>query len=85
MVYVAERETDPGDLAILNEAHASGRVLLTKDHDVGALVFRDGVPHAGVLLIDDLGSAQQETKLLSDQLAAREGELSGGAFVRAGR
>ena len=55
VVHIAERDVDPGDRAIMDEAHSSGRVLLTKDHDIGVLVFRDKVPHAGVALIDDLG------------------------------
>lgn len=85
VVYVGERHEDPGDGAILSEAHASGRVLLTKDHDLGTLVFRNHAPHAGLLLIDDLGSPDEETNLLLDLLAAWGPQLTAGAFVRAGK
>lgn len=84
LIYAGERESDPGDLAILNEARASNRVLLTKDHDIGALVFKERVVHAGVLLIDDLGSAPGETELLSDLLGTWQAQLEAGAFVRGG-
>jgi predicted nuclease of predicted toxin-antitoxin system len=49
VVYVGERPADPGDAALLAEAVAEGRVFLTKDHDIGALVYRDSTPHRGVL------------------------------------
>jgi len=82
--YVGERAEDPGYLAILQEAHDGSRVLLTKDHDIGALVFKDAVAHAGILLIDDLGSPQAETTLLRTALSTWNQQLSAGAFVRAG-
>lgn len=85
IVYVGERDEDPGDSAILSEAHTTGRVLLTKDHDLGTLVFRDHAPHAGILLIDDLGSSDEETSLLLDLLGTWGPQLTAGAFVRAGK
>jgi len=58
--WVAEWERDPGDEAILNHAHASGRVLLTRDKDFGELIFRDSLPHAGVLrLAGEMNYADQ--------------------------
>jgi predicted nuclease of predicted toxin-antitoxin system len=82
--HVADRPTDPGDAALLAEAHSASRVLVTKDHDIGALVFRDGAPHAGVVLIDDLGDPAAEATLLLATLATFRAELDAGAFVRAG-
>ncbi len=84
VAFVGERAEDPGDLLILEEAFDSRRVLLTKDHDIGALVFRDKRSHAGVLLIDDLGSARDEVDLLLRTLAAWSDVLVAGGFVRAG-
>lgn len=84
MLYSAERSTDPGDEALLKEAKAEGRVLITKDRDMGAHVFRDDVRHAGVLLIDDLGDAAEEAALLLRVLNECERELEAGAFLRAG-
>lgn len=83
--YIAERAEDPGDLTILNEARESWRVLLTKDHDIGALVFKDRIAHAGVMLLDDLGSATEETSLICEALATNDALLVAGAFIRAGK
>ena len=66
---------------IVAEAFADQRVFVTKDHDIGALVFRDGAPHAGVLLIDDLGSVMEETALLRSSLHSYGDALTGGAFL----
>lgn len=82
VIYSGERPADPGDAALLAEAFADRRVFVTKDHDVGALVFRDGAPHAGVLLIDDLGSVAEETALLRSSLRSYGDALAGGAFLR---
>lgn len=84
VIYSAERPTDPGDAVLLAEAFADSRVFITKDHDIGALVFRDGAPHAGVLLIDDLASVEDETALLLACLESHGPALVSGAFVRAG-
>lgn len=83
VVYAAERPADPGDAALLAEACGDGRVFVTKDHDLGVLVFRDGALHAGILLIDDLGGVAAETALLRGALADFADDLAGGAFVRA--
>jgi len=83
VVYSAEREQDPGDLALLAEAHAERRILISKDHDMGALVHRDLVRHSGVILLDDPGDPLREEDLLLRALAERSDALSDGAFVRA--
>ena len=83
VLYSAERSIDPGDEALLAEAAADGRVFLTKDHDIGALVHRDGQPHAGVLLLDDLGNAAGETALIFEILDREGARLAAGAFFRA--
>lgn len=64
VVHSAEWAVDPGDAALLQHALEAGRVFVTKDHDIGTLIFRDGVQHAGALLIDDVGSVAEETRLL---------------------
>ena len=58
--WVVEWRRDPGDRAILNFAHASGRVFLTRDKDFGDLIFRDAMPHSGVLrLAGEMNYADQ--------------------------
>jgi predicted nuclease of predicted toxin-antitoxin system len=83
VVYSGERAVDPGDEALLAEAAAAGRVFLTKDHDIGALVHVSSMRHAGVLLIDDLGNAGAETVLILSVLATHGDPLASSAFLRA--
>lgn len=82
VIYAGERPSEPGDEVLLAEATADGRVFLTKDHDIGALVHRDAQPHSGVLLLDDLGDAAAETAMILAALDAQARRLSIGAFLR---
>ncbi|HWD27758.1 MAG TPA: DUF5615 family PIN-like protein [Rhizomicrobium sp.] len=84
VVYVAERESDPGDSALLAEASREGRIFVGKNRDIGALVHRDSQPHSGVLLLDDLGNAVEETQLIVSTFGAHGPQLAAGAFLRAG-
>ncbi len=85
VVYAAERASDPGDAVLLAEAANARRVFLTKDRDIGALVHRDQLPHSGVLLLDDLGDAGAEARLIVAALASSSDQLAAGGFLRAGR
>ncbi|HJU18510.1 MAG TPA: DUF5615 family PIN-like protein [Stellaceae bacterium] len=84
VIYLGERTADPGDRALLAEAVAEGRIILTKDHDIGALVHRDLQPHCGVLLLDDLGDAAAESGLILATLSSHRDRLVARAFLRAG-
>lgn len=84
VLYAAERSIDPGDAALLQEASVERRVFLSKDHDIGTLVFRDAATHAGVMLIDDVGDAEQETSMILYLLESVEADLLAGMFVRGG-
>ena len=83
VVYVGERTADPGDRALLAEAVTERRVFLTKDHDIGALVHRDRRPHSGVLLVNDLGDADAETRMIMAVIAYHHDRLTAAAFLRA--
>jgi predicted nuclease of predicted toxin-antitoxin system len=83
--YLGERAEDPGDQALLAEAVAQRRIIITKDHDIGALVHRDRQPHRGVLLLNDLGDAAAESSLIFASLSSHGDRLVAGAFVRAGK
>ena len=83
VIYSAERPSDPGDAALLAEAASDKRIFVTKDHDIGELVFAHGARHSGVLLIDDLGDAAVEAAHLLRTLGAHADELISGAFIRA--
>lgn len=77
---VADSGADPGDASVLARAVSEGRVLVTIDADFGALVFRDGAKHAGVLRLREARSAE-----LADRAGvlvhAHAEQLAQGAFV----
>lgn len=80
IAIVRDAGPDPGDAAILERAASEGRVLVTIDADFGALVFRDGAKHVGVLRLRDntpTGLAGRASEILQGQGA----ELEAGAFV----
>jgi predicted nuclease of predicted toxin-antitoxin system len=85
VVYAAERASDPGDAALLAEAAKEGRIFVSKDRDIGTLVHRDQLPHRGVLLLDDLGDADAEARLIVAVLVSGGGQLAAGGFLRVGR
>lgn len=84
VVYAAERMADPGDEALLAEAVRQDRIVLTKDHDIGTLVYRDSRPHRGVLLVDDLGVPAAEAAVILAALVSHHELLAANAFLRAG-
>lgn len=47
-------EHDPGDAALLRQATAEDRVLVTLENDFGDLVFVSRARHAGVVRLPDL-------------------------------
>jgi predicted nuclease of predicted toxin-antitoxin system len=81
-IYIGERTADPGDEALLAEAVAEGRIFVTKDHDIGALVHRDLRPHCGVLLVDDLGDAGAEAALILAALSSHYRQVAARVFLR---
>jgi len=84
VLYAAERDVDQGDEALLREAVAQWRIVVTKDHDFGALVFGQALQHAGIILIDDLGDPKAEAELLATVIERHEADLDAGAFLRVG-
>lgn len=49
-----ERGEDPGDAAILEWAADEKRILITMDKDFGELVFKQGMPHFGLVRLPDV-------------------------------
>ena len=56
---------DPGDLALLELAVSSDRILITIDTDFGELIFRQGQGHAGLVRLPDV-PAEQRIELLDE-------------------
>ena len=83
VVYAAERTEDPGDRALRRESLETARVTVTQDRDFGALIRRHRLPHAGVILVDDLRAPAAEALLLLEICKRFADELTGGAILRA--
>jgi len=49
VLHASELGADPGDAALLRIAEERGLVVVTNDTDFGALIFRDRLPHAGLI------------------------------------
>jgi predicted nuclease of predicted toxin-antitoxin system len=52
-VTIVSVDYPPGisDREVLEIAHREGRIVITNDRDFGELVFRHGIPHAGVIYL----------------------------------
>ncbi len=76
VVYIAELSPGIGDEAILAQANASYALLLTLDKDFGELVFRQGLVHAGVILIRLAGlHPATKAQIVANALKERSKEL----------
>ncbi len=80
VVWAGDWLSDPGDSAILQRAHAEGRVLVTLDKDFGelAVVYRQA--HTGIIRMHKV-SARHQAGMLVKILAEHGKELSKGAIV----
>jgi predicted nuclease of predicted toxin-antitoxin system len=78
VLYMMEGPPGVDDAEILENAKKDHRLLLTEDHDFGALALRDGRASAGVVLIElhGLSAAARDARVLS-VLGAGESLLLG--------
>jgi hypothetical protein len=81
--YAAELAADPGDETLLAQAVMENRVLLTKDHDIGAPVHREARPIAARCWWTTLALRRPSPSCSRRSLLA-SGGAGGGAFPRAG-
>ena len=56
---VADWPTDPGDASVLSRARTAGQVVITLDKDFGELAVVRRQPHAGIVRLVGLPTAQQ--------------------------
>ena len=76
VLYIAEFAPSIDDEAVLYQANLNCALLLTEDKDFGELVFRQGLPHIGVVLIRLSGlSLQAKATSVLTVLANYEDEL----------
>lgn len=82
VVWIGDRQPDPGDDAILGEAHRDERILITLDKDFGEMAIVRGAPHHGIVRLVDIASAHQASTVVLI-LAKHSAELLAGAIVTA--
>jgi predicted nuclease of predicted toxin-antitoxin system len=82
VLAVAEMQPGIGDAQVLALAEERKALLLTEDKDFGELVFRQGLVHAGVILVRLAGlSAVAKGAMLSQALAEYGGQIEGAFTV----
>ncbi|MBL9095718.1 MAG: DUF5615 family PIN-like protein [Alphaproteobacteria bacterium] len=82
VAWVMERESDPGDRAILEEAFRSRRVLVTVDKGFGRLVVAERRSHAGLVLLDETKRPGAQAEIVRGCIEKFEADLVSGAFFR---
>ena len=82
VVWIGDRQPDPGDDVILAEAHRDERILITLDKDFGEMAVVRGSPHYGIIRLVDTASGQQAATI--EVILTKHGaELLAGAIVTA--
>jgi len=71
---------DPGDLALLQIANEQERILVTIDTDFGTLVFREKVPHHGLIRLPGIPS-RQRIALMADLLENHREAVAAGCLI----
>jgi len=73
-------EADPGDKELLQLAAAEERVLVTLDKYFGALIFHQGTPHSGLILLPDVRVGER-LRLVERVLERHGDKLESGAVI----
>jgi predicted nuclease of predicted toxin-antitoxin system len=81
VLYVVETLSGADDDAILAQAFAEHRVLLTEDKDFGELVYRLGRPTRGIVLLRFEVSDRARKVPRLQELLAQEGNRLPGSFT----
>jgi predicted nuclease of predicted toxin-antitoxin system len=77
---VAERKSDPGDIAILQWASDENRILVTMDKDFGRLVYLENRTHSGIIRLPDVRSPQR-SEIMKRILEAHSINLAEGCMI----
>ncbi len=73
VIWIGDRDEDPGDTKILEEAHADERVLVTIDKDFGDLAILWGMEHHGIVRLVNAPARQQGPTVV--KVLAQYGQL----------
>jgi len=80
VVRAVDLGPDPGDQALMRLAAEQHRVLLTNDKDFGALVFRGGRTHAGLVRLPQV-APEQAIELMRLMLQRHAEDLDQGSVI----
>ena len=84
--YVCEQTRGICDEDVLVDSLSIGAILITADKDFGELVFRQNLPHAGILLIRLMGlDAKGKSELVAGVVDEHGEELRGRFSVLSNR
>ena len=73
-------DADPGDEQLLELAAKQGRVFVTLDKYFSALIFREGRPHSGLILLPDV-RVEERLRLVGHVLERHGQDLESGAVI----
>jgi predicted nuclease of predicted toxin-antitoxin system len=77
---VGLKDPKMSDRKILDWAVKEQRIIITTDNDFEEMIWREGVPHYGVLRLENLPRSER-IRLLSNVLDLHSRDLEGGAIV----
>lgn len=80
VVQVRDRDPRMSDSEVLAWAYQEQRIIVTTDLDFEEVIWREGLPHRGVLRLENVPRSQRR-KLLRDALARFSTDLEAGAIV----
>lgn len=76
VAWIVEEAPGQVDDAILARAYKEGVILITSDKDFGVLVYRQRLPHSGVLLLRIAGLEEaSKCELVSQVIRVRVSEV----------
>jgi predicted nuclease of predicted toxin-antitoxin system len=75
-----EQGPDPGDAVLLARAVEGNRVLITIDTDFGALIFKEGARHTGLIRMPDVPAAER-IEIVQRVQSLHSNDLDRGAIV----
>jgi predicted nuclease of predicted toxin-antitoxin system len=81
--WIAEWPDDPDDRTILEYARNETRILITRDKDFGELIFRDRLPHCGVLRLAGEMAYAEQARVAVQAISEYSSELIYGRVVTA--
>ena len=82
MLSIYQESPGLGDIEVLRLAFDTSRVLITADKDFGEMIFREGRPHKGIILLR-LGDERPSNKIdvLRRLIQQYSGQLPGNFVV----